>query len=89
MDSNRSSRDLPFVAPIRLRNLVWLPFVGSVWLATETYGTPHLRAAYSFTGSYSHPYYRRCDYWGLHSFRLIPQDGLCPVVVMARADRRS
>ena len=76
---------MPFVAPVRLRNLLWIPVLGSIWMAGWVYGTPHLRVQYTYRGTYTRPFYLVCDYWGLTSFRLHPLTGECPVFVLARS----
>lgn len=74
----------PFVAPIRLRNLMWVPVVAGCWAAMELYGTPHLRVRTEWSGRSDAPYYHACDYWGLHEFRVRPSDGVCPMIRLAR-----
>lgn len=80
--------DIPFVAPVRLRNLLWMPLLGGVVLAGLVFGTPHLRVQYTYRGTYSNPYYLACDYWGLASFRVIPPNGTCPLFVLAKGGVR-
>lgn len=78
----------PLVTPVRLVNLVWLVVLGAVWLAAVLLGTPHLRIVYTYTASYERPYYHRCTYWGLHPFVMVPQDGKCQLIVLARGGER-
>lgn len=84
------SERMPATTPIRLRNLLWLPLAGAAWLALEYYGTPHLRYAWEGFSMGRGPdapvYFRRCDYVGLHSFRLHPRDGKCPVFMFAKRE---
>lgn len=88
MSGNREA-PAPFVAPVRLRNLVWAPLLGAAWLAGWYFGTLHLRVQYTFRGTYQRPHYTVCDYWGLASFRLRPPDGECPVFVLAGGARKA
>lgn len=75
---------VPFVAPVRAINLLWLVIVLTVLWAADRYGTPHLRIEYTWSGSKANPTYHNCAYWGLHSFRIQPASGECPIVVLAR-----
>lgn len=75
----------PFVAPVRLTSMIWLPFVLLVVWAAQHYGTPHLRVKYVWSGSRAYPTYHDCQYWGLHSFRLNPPADTCPLFVLARS----
>ncbi len=73
---------------VRVRSLVWIPVIGGVVLAAMTLGTPHLRYRYSYTAIGNDPaarIYQRCDYLGLHSRRVIPAGGSCPVIVLLTA----
>lgn len=83
-----SERDkIPFVMPVRLTNLIWLPIVlGVVWGAHH-YGTPHLRMKYVWSGARSYPTYHDCQYWGLHPFRLNSPAGGCPIILFARPSK--
>jgi hypothetical protein len=74
-----------FVAPVRPRHLLWAVIAGGLWLGASRYGTPHLRFVYTYTGSKAHPHYRRCDYLGLHSRRVFPANGRCPLIVFFKA----
>lgn len=87
MDAHNESCS-PFVAPIRLRNLLWVPVLACTWLAATVYGTPHLRVQYSYSGKRETPRYRSCNYWGLSSFRVTPPDGACPLIVLMKTDRK-
>ncbi len=41
--------------------------------------TPHLRIAYTYTGTYQYPIYRTCQYLGIHgTVNVVGQD--CPIV---------
>lgn len=75
---------IPFVAPIRPVNLIWIAIVGGVVWAASHYGTPHLRIQYVWSGRSAQPVYHDCFYWGLHPFRLRPSSGECPLVVLSR-----
>ena len=79
----KDERAAPFVMPVRLRNLIWLPVVIGAWGAMDQYGTPHLRLRYVWSGSASAPFYHSCSYWGLHPFQLNPSDGACPLIRLA------
>ena len=71
-----------FVAPVRLRHLIWLPPLAALWLADlPTIGTPHLRLTASYADVAGQRFYRRCDYAGLHSRTVHPGDGRCPLVL--------
>jgi hypothetical protein len=87
MTDHRRKNKVPFVAPIRLRNLLWLVVLGSAWLAAYQFGTPHLRVRYTWSGPTSFPVYHACTYWGLHSFELVPRHGECPPVLFVRETR--
>lgn len=78
---------MPFVAPVRLRNGLWIVVLAGAWLAVTLLGTPHLRVSYRWNGSDRSPVYFACTYWGLASFRTVPADGRCPLVVLARPRR--
>lgn len=77
----------PFVAPVRLVNMLWLPIVLALVWAEHRYGTPHLRVEYTWSGTKAYPTYHDCRYWGLHSFRLNPPAGPCPAILFARASK--
>jgi len=79
---------VPFVAPVRPRNLLWIAMLGGMWVALEVYGTPHLRVQYTWSGKTDRPYYHVCNYWGLSSFRVHPPNGECPLFVFARTGRK-
>lgn len=74
-----------WVWPVRPRSMIWLLIVGAVWLAATIYGTPHLRAQYTWNGRDSYPVYYKCWYWGLHSFDTLAFGGHCPLVLLARS----
>lgn len=75
-----------FVAPVRLRHLLWLPPLAALWLADlPSIGTPHLRVSAAYSGTGAHRVYRRCDYAGLHARALFPPDGRCPLVAFLPA----
>lgn len=74
-----------FVAPVRLRNLLWLTVLGAAAGAAIMYGTPHLRVTYVYSGSYERPSYHRCFYWGLHPFEVAPPNGHCPIIAFNHA----
>lgn len=77
----------PFVMPVRLRNLIWVPVLTTIVAAALVFGTPHLRFKYIWNGDERHPVYFECDYVGLHSFTLTPADGKCPVITLAHAPK--
>lgn len=75
-----------FVAPVRLRNLLWLPPLLALWLVDlPSLGTPHLRFSAIYFGSSDYRVYRRCDYVGLHPRAVYPPDGRCPLVALLPA----
>ncbi|MFA5952584.1 MAG: hypothetical protein WC807_20155 [Hyphomicrobium sp.] len=78
---------MPFVAPVRLRNMLWLPVVAGVVATSLIWGTPHVRVQYSWNGLDASPYYHSCRYWGLSTFELRPIDGNCPLFILARTKR--
>lgn len=78
---------ISFVAPIRLLNMIWLPIMLGLISAVHHYGTPHLRVQYVWSGARSAPIYHDCQYWGLHSFRLQPLTGNCPLILLARSSK--
>jgi hypothetical protein len=75
-----------FVPPVRLRKLLWLPAIIGVAWAVHTYGTPHLRFSYEYSGSYDHPTYLRCTYVGWHSTTIRPSNGQCPLFLFFRSE---
>lgn len=83
----RRKRRSVFVGPIRLRSLVWVLAVGSLVWGIHSYGTPHLRFAYTYHSLQPAPpfiegqrFYIRCDYIGWNSQRISPRDGRCPLI---------
>lgn len=77
----RRARNRHFVAPVRLRHLLWLPPLLALWLADlPAYGTPHLRMTATYSEIAGQRVYRRCDYAGLHSRTIHPPDGRCPLI---------
>lgn len=69
---------------IRLRSLLWLPVIGGLIWGIHAFGTPHLRFAYRYVGAEHSRDYTSCDYVGLHSRRVFPVDGHCPLFVFLR-----
>ena len=67
--------------------MLWAPVLAAAMLTGLVLGTPHLRLVYTYAGPDSAPYYRRCDYVGLHSQRVIPADGRCPLIQLLRPRR--
>lgn len=55
-----------------------LPFIALAlpFLLPET---PHLRIQYTYTGSYDHPIYRECRYFGMHGWVYVTGPD-CPLV---------
>lgn len=56
---------------VGLRMLIaCLPLLPFIALATPFLlpETPHLRISYTYTGSYNHPIYRECQYFGMHGW---------------------
>lgn len=78
------NQKMPFVAPIRPANLIWVFVLAGGWAASQIWGTPHLRVSWEATGRYENPYYRLCHYWGLSMFQIRPLDGRCPVIILSR-----
>lgn len=77
----KPERKVLFVWPVRPKHLLWLPPVLSMFLVSPaTLPTPHLRIAYSYSGSTAAPHYHQCDYAGLHARRVVPPDGHCPLI---------
>ncbi len=71
-----------FVAPVRLRHLLWLPPLAALWLADlRSTGTPHLRLTATYADVAGQRFYRRCDYAGFHSRTIHPGDGHCPLIL--------
>lgn len=79
----RKRKKRNFVAPVRLRHLIWLPPLLLLWAVNPVaWGTPHLRVSATYSGPAAHPFYLRCDYLGLHSRTVRPEDGNCPAVAL-------
>ncbi len=77
----KPARTRPIVWPVRLRHLLWLPPVLALLLINPAaVPTPHLRVAGVYVGPSAAPYFRSCDYVGLHSRRMRPDDGRCPLI---------
>lgn len=85
MTSLPSGNPKRFVAPIRGRNLIWLPAIVGLALVVEFYGTPHLRVRATWSGSDADPFYHNCEYLGFRQFRMTPADGACPLILFAKA----
>ena len=77
---DRKRRPSISTTPVRLRSLLWLPLAAAVIGGIWHFGTPHLRFAYAYHERGAARFYERCDYVGLHSRRLVPDDGRCPLV---------
>lgn len=76
-----------FIAPVRLRHLLWVPPLAALWLVDPlSWGTPHLRVSATYSGTAAHRFYRRCDYVGLHPRAVYPPDGRCPLVAVLSAN---
>jgi len=69
------------VWPVRWKHLLWLPPVLALFaLDPATVPTPHLRFAGVYSGTATAPYFLHCDYAGLHTRRVVPPDGHCPLI---------
>lgn len=88
MESDPNAK-MPFVAPIRAGNLLWLVILAGGFVAVQLYGTPHLRLKYTWNGRDAAPVYYSCDYGGLSFFQLRPSDGRCPLFILAHARKGS
>lgn len=66
---------------LRPSKLLWASVIGAIWLSVLFLGTPHLRFRYIWTGNPDFPVYHSCDYVGLHSRRIAPVSGDCPLVM--------
>lgn len=62
---------------VRPRHLAWIPIFGTAWLFIATYGTPHLRFAYTWVGYKENRI--TCDYVGYATQRIAGSDG-CPLI---------
>ncbi|WP_422363234.1 hypothetical protein [Pyruvatibacter mobilis] len=66
---------------MRLKHLLWLPPVLALLLIDPgIIPTPHLRFAGTYSSTSADPYFHHCDYVGLHSRRISPPDGRCPII---------
>lgn len=82
----KTTRHKPFfsVPLIRPRYFLWLLGVSFIAIWIAFHGTVHLRFSYvgkdlgSAFGD-DRFYYTRCDYVGLHSQRVFPRNGKCPL----------
>jgi len=75
-----------FVAPVRLRHLLWLPPLLALWsVDLQALGTPHLRLSATYAGTSEQRIYQRCDYVGLDPRSIFPADGRCPLVAFFSA----
>lgn len=83
--SHHEPTNVPLIRP---RHLIWVLVVGVMGFVWLTYGTPHLRFAYSYTGSASAPFMQSCDYVGWDSRQVISLDGKCPLIKFLK-ERRS
>lgn len=80
------------VAPVRGKHLLWVPPVLALFFIDPTsLATPHLRFAGVYSELHSARHYHSCDYLGLHSRRIVPPDGTCPLIAFftAPASQRS
>lgn len=68
------------VAPVRLRNMLWLPLLGALLGTIAFYGTPHLLFGYAYNDTASGRHYTKCSYIGWHSQIVFPHDGKCPLI---------
>ena len=69
---------------IRLRHLVWVLAVAGLAYGVMTYGTPHLRVRYEYTGPDSMRHYVACDYAGWSGGRYLPPNGRCPLILFIK-----
>ena len=72
------------VSPVRPRHMIWLAVLGSLWFGVQLYGTPHLRFIYTYKEFSGHRFYLTCQYAGLHSQKIIPVHGRCPLFVFLK-----
>lgn len=84
----KPQKDWRFVAPVRLKHLLWLPPVlALLFVDPGTVPTPHLRFAGSYSDASAAPHFYHCDYVGLHSRRIAPPDGHCPLIALLLSPR--
>lgn len=80
------------VALVRGKHLLWVPPVLALFfIDPASLSTPHLRFAGVYSELHSARHYHSCDYLGLHSRRIVPPDGKCPLIAFftAPASQRS
>lgn len=78
-----AKRKQRFIAPIRLKHLLWLPPVLALSLIDLTsLPGPHVRFSAAYSGTPEFRVYQRCHYVGLHSRTIYPPDGRCPVIAL-------
>lgn len=75
---------MPFVAPIRAFNLIWVVVLACGWAVSLIWGTPHLRVSWEASGRVNSPHYLLCRYWGVSAFEVRPRNGRCPVILLSR-----
>ncbi len=75
-----------FIWPVHPKYLLCFAFLGALYWGYQTYGTPHLRFQYSYTGNYTR-FYHACDYVGQYSQRYYPRNGRCPLFKFFRSRR--
>lgn len=73
-----------FTSPIRIRSVLWLPALLGLLYGAQEEGTPHLRFQYKYEDRSTYRYFYFCDYVGLHSRRVIPHNGECPLFLMLK-----
>lgn len=73
-----------WVLPIRPSKLLWLPAGALLMWSVQSYGTPHLRYEYDYTGTDARPYYTRCLYIGWHTATIYPRHGHCPLFIFRK-----
>lgn len=75
---------MPFVAPVRAFNLIWVVVLAAGWAAGLVWGTPHLRVSWEASARGDSPHYLLCRYRGVSTFQVRPRDGHCPLILLSR-----
>lgn len=69
---------------VRPAKMIWALVIGAAVASVWSHGTAHIRYEYVWSGPESHPFYHECYYFGLHSRRVFPRDGKCPLILFLR-----